>query len=57
MNRKTLLAYESLYMRALGYAVVYGCSLDLVQFAAAHGLEADEREQLREHMERQGVGV
>jgi len=57
MNRKTLLWYESLYMRALSYAVLYGCTLSVEQFAAAHVLDADELEALRAHLEKQGVDV
>jgi hypothetical protein len=57
MTRKGLLWYEALYLKALAYAVVYGTGLTVEQFAAAHALEADELEQLREHMERQGFGV
>jgi hypothetical protein len=57
MNRKWLRWYEALYLKALAYAQVYGCDLSMEQFSAAHALEADELEQLREHMERQGFGV
>jgi hypothetical protein len=57
MTRKGLIWYEALYMKALAYAVVYGCGLSVEQFAAAHALEADELEQLREHLERQGFGI
>ena len=57
MTRKGLIWYEALYMKALAYAVVYGCNLTVEQFCAAHALEADELEQLREHLERQGFGV
>ena len=35
MNRKWVRWYESLYMTALSYAVVYGCNLTVEQFAAA----------------------
>ncbi len=57
MSRKMLDWYESLYMRALGYAVMYGCNLSVEQFAAAHGLEADELQELRTHLERLGVST
>jgi len=57
MTRKALLAYEELYFRALAYAVVYGCGLSVEQFAAAHGLDAEELAQLRDHLQAQGVGV
>jgi hypothetical protein len=48
---------EAQYMRALSYAVVYGCNLSVEQFAAAHALDSDEAEQLREHLASRGVGV
>ena len=57
MTRKGLIYYEGFYMKALAYAVVIGCELSVEQFAAAHALEADELEQLREHLERQGFGI
>jgi hypothetical protein len=57
MNRKVLLAYEAQYFRALAYAVVYGCGLSVEQFAAAHGLDREELEQLRDHLAAKGVGV
>jgi hypothetical protein len=57
MTGKGLLWYEAAYLKALAYAVVYGTGLTVEQFAAAHALEADELEQLREHMERQGFGI
>jgi hypothetical protein len=57
MTRKGLCWYEAAYMKALSYAVVYGCNLSVEQFAAAHALDADELEQLREHLASHGVNV
>ena len=57
MNRKMTTWYAEHYMKALAYAVVYGCDLSVAQFAAAHCLETDELEQLRELLERQGVAI
>jgi hypothetical protein len=57
MNRKWLRWYESQYLKALSYAVVYDCNLTVEQFAAAHALESDELEQLREHLEFNGIGI
>src|SRR5437764_1058340 len=57
MNRKMQFWYAELYLKSLAYAVVYGCDLSVEQFAAAHCLEADELEELRELLERQGVGI
>ena len=57
MNRKWLRWYEALYLKALAYAQVYGCELSMEQFSAAHALEADELEQLREHLEFHGFDV
>jgi hypothetical protein len=57
MNRKWLRWYEALYLKAMAYAQVYGCDLSVEQFCAAHVLEADELEQLREHLEFHGFDV
>ncbi len=57
MNRKWLRWYEGQYLKALSYAVVYGCNLTVEQFAAAHALESDELEQLRARLESHGVGL
>jgi hypothetical protein len=57
MNRKMTVWYAELYLKALAYAVVYGCPLSIEQFSAAHCLEADELEELRALLERQGVGI
>lgn len=57
MNRKTLAALEGLYMRALSHAILYGCSLNVEQFAASHALDPEELDALRTHLEAQGVGV
>ena len=57
MNRKALVWYESLYMRALSYAVVYGCDLSVEQFAAAHALDSDELAMLQAQLEKHGVNV
>ena len=57
MTRKGLYSYEALYMKALAYAVVYGCGLTVEQFGAAYFLDADELEQLRLHLESRGVNL
>jgi hypothetical protein len=57
MNRKMQSWCAELDMKALAYAVIYGCDLSVDQFAAAHCLEADELEQVRELLAPQGVGV
>ena len=57
MTRKGLCWYEAAYMKALSYAVVYGCNLSSGAIRAAHALEADELEQLRAHLESHGVGI
>ena len=57
MNRKMLRSYESRFMASMAYAQVYGCSISLEQFAAAHILDSDELEQLRAQLESHGVGV
>jgi hypothetical protein len=57
MTRKSLIWFEAAYMKALSYAVVYGCNLTVEQFAAAYALDADELEQLRAHLESHGVNV
>ena len=57
MNPKALAQLEARYMRALGYAVLYGCDLSPEQFAAAHELDSADLDQLREQLERHGVGV
>ncbi len=57
MNHKALAMLEAQYMRGLSYAVVYGCDLSVEQFAAALALDPEELEQLREVLERHGVGV
>jgi hypothetical protein len=57
MNSKALAQFENQYMRALAYAVVYGCTLGVEQFAAAHALDPDELEQLRAQLEKHGVNV
>lgn len=55
MSRKALVWYEEQYLDALGYAQVLGCSLSLDQFAAAHRLEPQERDELREYCEARGI--
>ena len=57
MNRKSLIALESQYMRALSYAILYGCTLSVEQFAAVLALDSEELEALRAHLEKQGVAV
>ena len=57
MNPKALAQLENQYMRALAYAVLYGCSLSVEQFAAAHALDSDELEALRAQLEKHGVNV
>jgi len=57
MNPKALAQLENHYMRALAYAVLFGCTLSVEQFAAAHALDADELEQLRAQLEKHGVNV
>ncbi len=57
MSRKALTALESQYMRALSYAILFRCSLSVEQFAAAHALDPDELDALRDHLERRGVNV
>ena len=57
MTIKALRWHEEQYMRALSYAIVYGCGLSVEQFAAAHALDIDELEQLRAYLESHGVGV
>jgi hypothetical protein len=57
MNPKALAQLETEYMRALSYAVVYGCTLSVEQFAAAHALDPDELEQLRAQLQKHGVNV
>ena len=55
MNRKSLIALESQFMRALSYAILYGCTLSVEQFAAVLALDSEELEALRAHLEKQGV--
>ena len=57
MNRKWLKWYEALFLKALAYSQIYGTDLSLEQFCAAHVLEADELQQLREHLEFHGFDV
>ena len=57
MTIKALGWHEGQYMRALSYAIVYGCNLTVEQFAAAHALDPDELDQLRAYLESHGVGV
>ena len=57
MTTKALRWHEEQYMRALSYAIVYGCNLTVEQFAASHALDPDELEQLRAYLEGHGVGV
>ena len=57
MNRKALEALGLRYLKALDYATFYHCDLSVDQFAAAMCLDPDEAEELREHLERKGVGV
>jgi len=55
MTRKSLCWFEALYLKALSYAVVYGCNLTVEQFSAAHTLDEDEMEQLRDHLASHGI--
>ncbi len=57
MNRKSLIVLESQFMRALSYAILYGCTLSVEQFAAVLALDSEELEALRAHLEKQGVAV
>jgi hypothetical protein len=57
MNRKMLIVLECQYMRALGYAILFHCSLSVEQFAAAHWLDPDELDALKTFLESHGVGV
>ena len=57
MTRKALVALESQYMRALSYAILFGCSLSPEQFAASHAMDPEELDALKEFLESHGVGV
>ena len=57
MNPKALAQLEQQYMRALGFAVLYSCDLTPEQFAAAHELDRADLNELREQLERHGVGI
>ena len=57
MTSKLLRIYEAQYMKALCYADVYGCDLNLQQFACCPYLDADEYERTARLPGDQGVGV
>ena len=57
MTRKALAALESQYMRALNYAILFGCSLSVEQFAASHAMDAEELDALKDHLESRGVNL
>ncbi len=55
MSAKSLRHWAELYLSACQFASMYKLDLSLEQFAAAHCLESDDLEELRQYLEKGGI--